>query len=560
MRRFVFVAGAVVGFSAWLPACGDPVGQTIARTPTVEGVDEGQATCKVAKDPLNPLVVEWPGTSKVSLDSASRQGVVVVSYVGCVLKVLTSCQAGGTYELRQVTPVRDKVSIENETDLYARLPLGVASLKGELKTGQRLDLEYVAVGQREAATSPVSLAGECAGATHYVRSIMVGAYGLDVVGTGKATVVASAGEVGGGAERKESVRRIRGSGDVAKCAADESSHCGAVLQLGLAPLSVSGGAVTSGGFGAGLGALTVVPTVREVTTVGAGATSLAKADVALLGLFQDAKRADKAQVPFDQKAAAWAKLAAYPGENPYKELAEKRRDEWKLAAEAEVRRKEQVVKVCRQHATDSAKLAELLRLDDEVVTAKQKTAYRAELAQVYAPYAEALEECKRDARTEAEARSRKMAQEAEAQQRKEAEEARAKERAALAANPMLCGRYKVLDEGNGGDGSGAVRDTQTGLTWLRQQGSLGKDHRQATAYCASRGMRLPSYQEALAIAGPGRDGAIDGRCKEAWPQVWWTWTSSTVSGGKIISLEMNRNVFNEDSGYINIHVGALCVR
>ena len=39
--------------------------------PTVEGAEEQQATCKVAKDPLNPLIVEWPGTSKVDLDSAS---------------------------------------------------------------------------------------------------------------------------------------------------------------------------------------------------------------------------------------------------------------------------------------------------------------------------------------------------------------------------------------------------------------------------------------------------------------------------------------------------------
>ena len=183
MRRLESAAGLVVlGSLAWLPACGGAADQAIAKAPSVEGVDEGQATCKVAKDPLNPLIVEWPGTSKVSLDSASQRGVVVVSYVGCVLKVLTSCQAGGAYDLKPVTPVRDKVSIENESELYARLPLGVASLKGELKTAQRLDLEYVAIGQREAAKAPVSLSGDCAGATHYVRSIMVGAYGLDAVG------------------------------------------------------------------------------------------------------------------------------------------------------------------------------------------------------------------------------------------------------------------------------------------------------------------------------------------------------------------------------------------
>jgi hypothetical protein len=305
----------------------------------------------VAKDPLNPLIVEWPGTSKVALDSASKSGVVVVSYVGCVLKVLTSCQAGGGYDFKAVTPVRDKVSIENETDLYARLPLGVASLKGELATSGRLDLEYVAVGQRETAKPPVSLSGECAGATHYVRTIMVGAYGLDAVGKAKASGAVDVAGKGGGAEHAESVRHLRGSGEVDRCAGGanaKADDCGAVLQLGLAPLMVSGGgAVTAAGFGAGLGALAAVPTVQEFQTLPGGGQSLAAADVHLLQALQEAKRADKGSGAPEGKAAAWDALARYEGKaNPYKELAERRREDWKRVAEAEARRKEQFAKVC----------------------------------------------------------------------------------------------------------------------------------------------------------------------------------------------------------------------
>ena len=406
--RPAFRLPALVPAISLLAACAGAPTPLATKPPSVGDGDEQQATCKVAKDPLNPLVVEWPGTSKVALDSASQKGVVVVSYVGCVLKVLTSCQAGGTYELKSVTAVRDKVSIENETDLYARLPLGVASLKAELATSGRLDLEYVAVGQRETAKPPVSVSGECAGATHYVRSIMVGAYSLDAVGTAKVSGAVELAGKGGGDEHKEGVRRLRGSGDVGSCAsgaASGKSDCGAVLQLGLAPLMVSGGAVTAAGFGAGLGALSVVPTVQALQTL-SGGQSLAAADVDLLDALQAAKRAEKGDGSPESKAAAWDGLARYAGKaNPYKELAEKRRDDWKRVGEAETRRREQTAQVCAQHAKDEAKLAELLALDDDVVPAKQKEGYKREFAEVYAHYQSALAECAADRAEEARAQA-----------------------------------------------------------------------------------------------------------------------------------------------------------
>ena len=393
MRRLAKLTRAAFALSLASCSSGLP---PVAALPEVKDADAQQATCKVAKDPLNPLIVEWPGTNKVALDSASQKSVVVVSYVGCVLKVLASCQAGGSYEFKGVTPVRDKVSIENESELYARLPLGVASLKAVLASSGRLDLDYVAIGQREAGKPPVTLQGSCEGATHYIRTIMIGAYGLDAISKSKAGVSADIADRGVGGEAREGVRRLRGSGDVAKCSSGSAKpeDCGAVLQLGLAPLMVGGGgAVTAAGFGAGLGAVTVVPSVQEITSLPGEAQSLAAADVALLRLLQSAKRADKASAPFGQKATTWDALARYEGKNPYKEMAEKRREEWQRAAEAEERRKEQVAKVCAQYKADSAKLGDLLALDDEVVSAKQKAAYKKELSQVYAPYKAALDEC-----------------------------------------------------------------------------------------------------------------------------------------------------------------------
>jgi hypothetical protein len=186
---------------------------------------------------LNPLIVEWPGLSKTELETASQQGIVIVSYVGCILKVLTGCQAPGTYELKKSASNHDFFDIEDEAELYARLPLGVASLKGELAQGRKVSLEYVSVGQRVAVKPPVTLVGTCAGATHYVRSVTVGAYKLETRAKGQLTAGADVGGAVGGVKREQEVR-LRGQGDVSKCKSGKGSadDCGALLQLGLTPL------------------------------------------------------------------------------------------------------------------------------------------------------------------------------------------------------------------------------------------------------------------------------------------------------------------------------------
>ncbi|MBI4699853.1 MAG: hypothetical protein HY744_01580 [Deltaproteobacteria bacterium] len=394
----VFSAPLLFASALALCACGG--GSPIhPETPTMEGSGDDQiTTCKIAQDPLNPLIVEWPGTSKVDLEMASKRGVVVVSYAGCVLKILPGCRAQGSYEYTAVTPARESVKIATENELYANLPLGVATLKGELAQGARLELAYVAVGQRSASKAPASLGGECAGATHYVRTLTVGAFSLETVtGSSVGGGVAVAGvEAGGGS--KESRRHLRGSGDMDLCgeAADAtaSSACSAVLQLGLAPLGGSGSGMALAGFGAGLGSLSAVPTVQSVPDLPVAAGNLADVDVELLTAIQNAKRADRSgSVSPDQKAEAWDALARYPGTNPMKVQAEERRDAWRQVAEARKRREEQVAKACTQFVEDNSKLYKLLALDDEVVSASQKSAYRSELVRTYAGWKEASPDC-----------------------------------------------------------------------------------------------------------------------------------------------------------------------
>ena len=169
----------------------------------------GPIGCPVAADPLNPFIVEWHGTHKANLDNMSRNGVVVVSYENCELKVLDACQAGGSYQFKPVTAILDKMSIGNEDELYAKLPIGAASLTGELSKSEKLDLQYVVVGHREATKPAASLSGNCKRATHYVRKITMGAYGLDAVGTAKGSANGAVGVVGAGGQYSERIERIR---------------------------------------------------------------------------------------------------------------------------------------------------------------------------------------------------------------------------------------------------------------------------------------------------------------------------------------------------------------
>lgn len=370
--------------------------QLIASAPTVEEADDQQATCKVARDPLNPLVVEWPGTAKVDLETASRRGLVAVSYSGCTMKILSGCEIKGEYELEKTTPARDRIEISDNNELYAKLPLGAVSLKGELSAGSALELDYIAVGQRVANAQPMETVGECTGATHYVRTITVGAFRLDAKAKGKVGLGVEVGPGGAGVARDESVRKLRAQGEVEACVKDPSSpECGAILQLGLAPLRVvGGGKLAVGGFGKGLDPIAQVYQVRALGDVDtSGAASLKDVDVDFLKLLQTAKRADREDsLDARTKVKAWDALAKYEGKtgNPWRERAKRRAEEWTIVAEQEDRQKEALQKLKLRFLQDKKTLDDLLSLDEDVVSKEQKEAYRKEFVEVYSARKEEL--------------------------------------------------------------------------------------------------------------------------------------------------------------------------
>src|SRR6266542_2419015 len=364
-----------------------------AGSPSVADADGRVITCEPARDPLNPFIVEWPAQNKTALDVVSQRGVVVVSYAGCTLKVLEDCRAAGLYEFIASAPQSDSIGMVDENEIYANLPLGAAVLKGQLRKGSKLDLKYTTVGQRVSGNPPSMLSGQCKGATHYVRSVTVGSFQLATVANLSAS--AEANVLGASASGATSGRTeiLREGGQECASASDKTKSC-VVLQVGLSPLSLGDdGRVATAGFGAGIGALTLVPAVSDLPEQSGIAANLREADVELLRKVQAAKRAEKnPQATAGYKSRAWYLVARHRG-GVVADQATARREEWRRVAEAEMKKRYQLARVCLQYSTDTAKLGQLITLDDDVVPPKQKGAYRAELAQVYAPWKDELGKC-----------------------------------------------------------------------------------------------------------------------------------------------------------------------
>lgn len=212
--------------------------------PVLPEVPSELAKCRVAASQSSPLVTEWPASEKANLEAMVRSGGVAVSYAGCSMRVLPQCRVRGSYAWQRTTPAADTLEINNADELFAKLPLGAASLEGELKRSGQLWMQtYVAGHLRLADASPadVSDAGECAQATHVVGSLAIGAFALSRGGSTEARAGASVVSIGEASGRRtRSASLVRGAGDAEMCGAgtDEAPHpsCASPIQVFLWPI------------------------------------------------------------------------------------------------------------------------------------------------------------------------------------------------------------------------------------------------------------------------------------------------------------------------------------
>lgn len=188
--------------------------------PSVADLSAGQARCRVGAGRSNPLVTEWSAAEKASLEALLGGGAVAVEYTGCAMRVLTECRLGGGYQWQRTTPASDTIEIEDEDELYAKIPLGAVSLAGELKRSGKLTVVTTVSGQLRlsgATPADVPAQGECARATHVLSALAVGAFSLSGKATGGGKADVTVAEFGAGAKSQRSAGIVRSAGDAQAC-------------------------------------------------------------------------------------------------------------------------------------------------------------------------------------------------------------------------------------------------------------------------------------------------------------------------------------------------------
>jgi TolA-binding protein len=230
--------------SVFLAACGGgDAASKLANAPEYDPKD--QTKCGVAKSHAKPLIVEWPSPERLELENKVRQGLVVVHYVGCEMSVLDRCSVHAKYAYQGATRNQDRLEMKDEDALYAHLPVGAAGLEATLQRTGRLTVDMNLVGRFEAEQSTVradELQGDCAGATHFVYGVTVGAF--DFYAGGQANVAASAsiGNVGARGHSQAERETLTKAGDEAACekatTGDKSppEGCGALIRIEVVPL------------------------------------------------------------------------------------------------------------------------------------------------------------------------------------------------------------------------------------------------------------------------------------------------------------------------------------
>jgi hypothetical protein len=227
---------AAVTTALLVAACGG-AGVPEAR-PTGKLADRtfaGQNRCN-PKNAERPFIIEWDATDQSTFQAHAASDVVVVRYVGCDLQVLEGCRDDsakgsiGSYRPIEFTSGGlETIDIHDENELYAKLPLGAASLSGRVQTGDKLHMEYYVSGTRTATRDKVYRADmatnpRCKDATHFVYAYNLGAFALASQSNLEGQVDGSYFGFGAGAAKASSSAAEKKGGELAACKGDSAKE------------------------------------------------------------------------------------------------------------------------------------------------------------------------------------------------------------------------------------------------------------------------------------------------------------------------------------------------
>jgi hypothetical protein len=235
IRRFAIASWLLFMSGCFSSGASSPSEVVVPKDPS------GLAKCKVTGS-ASPLVTEWPASEKAHLEGMLSERAVVVSFSGCEMRLLDACRVAGSYRFKRTTIARDTIDIRDADELWAKIPLGAASLEGELEASGRLAVKTTVAGQLrlDGAVPELPEGGACKGATHIVESLSVGTFELVSGGAVGGGVGVSVGAAGAGVKRRREESTLRSAGDPRSCSetSDDAPNpdCSSPLQVFLVPL------------------------------------------------------------------------------------------------------------------------------------------------------------------------------------------------------------------------------------------------------------------------------------------------------------------------------------
>ena len=232
--------GLLVALVALVSGCatGAASGPLVPETPVLA------SRCRVGASQTSVLVTEWSATEKANIQAALSGGAIAVQFSGCELRLLPNCRLPGAYNWQRTTPTSERIEIKSDAELFAKLPLGAASLNAELKKSGELAVQTTVSGQARLAGFQATMVPSdpnCAEATHLVDGLSVGAFSL-IAGGSQSTKggieVKLVGEAKGSLSQSAKVLRSAGVVEACAQATDDSPawDCASPLQVFLAPI------------------------------------------------------------------------------------------------------------------------------------------------------------------------------------------------------------------------------------------------------------------------------------------------------------------------------------
>jgi hypothetical protein len=246
IRHLALFPAAVLALGCGGPSL--PKAPEPGASASLEGTAVGKNRC-AGPGAARPFVVEWDATDLATFEAKAGRDLVFVRFEGCSLEPVYGCADDGMpgrfgrYEPPHWTSGSvEALQIEDETELYAKLPLGAVSLAGRVKRGQKLRLEYFVSGLVTATRSSLShgevaaLPG-CKRATHFVAGYNLGSFELVDGASSKDAGSVEAFGAGAGVSRSNRRESLRKGGRLASCSTQSQLECRVPIRLDLRALS-----------------------------------------------------------------------------------------------------------------------------------------------------------------------------------------------------------------------------------------------------------------------------------------------------------------------------------